>query len=136
MPGYLTVARMRRAVTIPSEHSRLSRTQSVPSRSPLRPERSEKRTLGIRALFTIRVPRSDTRSGTGSLENFPHLACTLCRSRVCDLHARHWCIVCMRGGGNSRRNPSPIWYHWFHAGPDQRAHTEIMLYFHQHLSKT
>ena len=52
VPGYLTVARMHRTVTIPSEHSR---TQSVPSRSPLRPERSEKLSLGIRAPFTIRA---------------------------------------------------------------------------------
>ena len=35
----------------------LRRTQSVPSRSPLRPERSEKRTLGLGSLFTIRVTR-------------------------------------------------------------------------------
>ena len=47
VPGYLTVARMRRTVTIPSERSRPSCTQSVPSRSPFRSERSEKLSLGI-----------------------------------------------------------------------------------------
>ena len=57
VPGYLTVARMRRTVTIPSERSRPSRTQSVPSRSPLRPERSEKLSLGIGAPFMIRAQR-------------------------------------------------------------------------------
>ena len=57
VPDYLTVARMRRTVTIPSERSRPSRTQSVPSRSPLRPERSKKLSLGIRAPFMIRAQR-------------------------------------------------------------------------------
>ena len=54
---------------------------------------------------------SDTRSGTGSVENFPHLACTLCTNHVRVDHIRDSCIVCMRGGENSRGNPSPIWYH-------------------------
>ena len=37
---------------------------SVPSRSPLRAERSEKRTLGIRSLFTIRVTRRSRPAST------------------------------------------------------------------------
>ena len=51
VPGYLTVARMRRTVTIPSERSRPSRTQSVPSRSPFgqKEVRNSASELGLRS---------------------------------------------------------------------------------------
>ena len=60
--------------------------------------------------FPWALPDSDARSGTGFLENFPHLACTLCTNHVRVDHIRDSCIVCMRGEGNSRGNPSPIWH--------------------------
>ena len=41
----------------------------------------------------------------------PHLACTLRTNHVRVDHIRDSCIFCMRGGGNSRWNPSPIWCH-------------------------
>ena len=55
VPGYLTVARMCRTVTIPSERSRPSRTQSVPSCSPLRPDRSETSAseVGLRSWYGL-----------------------------------------------------------------------------------
>ena len=44
-------------LTLRPVHARPSCTQSVPSRSPLRPERSEKRTVGIRTLVSMRDHR-------------------------------------------------------------------------------